>query len=469
MKMKMVAGIAFLLNTFLFATYYSVAKEALAHVDPIVFTFFVFLALVPAALAMIALSWQKLTREVLKSGALLGTCLCLGLITLAVALKHNSAAGTAFFPSLNGLIAAAISWLVLRQPIKRVTWFAGGVSVFGALLLIESSPVGGMRGAVIAFIGGLFCTLYIFLADHEQRDKKAHWALFGVELLTMAAWASLIALLFGDWQAVHPTAQDIQAILYIAFGTTFLPTLITVLCQNFLSPVTVSFIYILEPILGAVIAYVYLGETLPLPGYIGGSLVVAGALINTWGTAERPASRQARAMRSRDALPAPSASRPVRSLISLLACLVIGLFCVYQTGGFPPSAWDKLATLWLQRQSIAWPPAMPEVLLIAQALSWLTAWSALAGIACLLLYRALAALFTGIKIRKLSQRKQQNRQQQKPVQQPFSMYGIPAHARHLSLPALRETGSVAPTPALPASHSQWRKEERLLRREYVEQ
>ena len=38
--MKLVAGLAFLLNTVLFATYYSVAKEALGRIDTIVFSFF---------------------------------------------------------------------------------------------------------------------------------------------------------------------------------------------------------------------------------------------------------------------------------------------------------------------------------------------------------------------------------------------------------------------------------------------
>ena len=59
-----------------------------------------------------------------------------------------------------------------------------------------------------------------------------------------------------------------------SLACTFLPTLITVLVQKHISPVTVSFIYILEPILGAVIAMFYLHELLPIQGYTGGLLVV---------------------------------------------------------------------------------------------------------------------------------------------------------------------------------------------------
>jgi hypothetical protein len=83
-------------------------------------------------------------------------------------------------------------------------------------------------------------------------------------------------------------------VLYVALACTFLPTLITVLVQKHLSPVTVSFIYILEPVLGAIIAMIYLHELLPIQGYTGGLLVVVGAIIHTWGTAfiRQPSTEQ---------------------------------------------------------------------------------------------------------------------------------------------------------------------------------
>jgi drug/metabolite transporter (DMT)-like permease len=290
--MKLVAGLAFLLNTIFFATYYSVAKEALARIDPIVFSFFEMISLVPAALIIIIFSWKDMSRAVIKRGILLGSWLCLALFTIAIALKYSSATGTAFFPSLNGFLAALIAWIFLRQPVKKLTWFAGLLSVAGAVLLIMNSSMGNWRGSLIAFLGGVLYTCYVFLADHEQKDKIAPWPLFGIELLTMALWANLVVLLFGDWHALHPSfPHDIWIVLYVAGACTFLPTLITVLMQKHISPVTVSFIYILEPILGAVMANIYLHEMLPIQAYFGGALVVVGAIIHTWGNA-RPSTQE---------------------------------------------------------------------------------------------------------------------------------------------------------------------------------
>ena len=251
------------------------------------------MALVPLALCIIVLSWPDITRQVIKRGIVLGSSLCLALFTIAIALKYTSATSTAFFPALNGFLAAFIAWIFLRQPITKATWFAGLLSVVGTALLVMNSTVGGARGSLIAFLGGLFFTGYVFLSEHEQKDKAEEWPLFGIELLTMAVWASLVVLLFGDWQSFHPALpKDVWVILYVAGVCTFLPTLITVLMQKYISAVTVSFIYILEPVLGAIVANMYLHETLPLDGYIGGGLIVVGALIHTWSAAERPSAER---------------------------------------------------------------------------------------------------------------------------------------------------------------------------------
>jgi drug/metabolite transporter (DMT)-like permease len=388
MKLKLAAPLAFLFNTFLFGTYYAVAKDALGRIDPIVFTFFTMMALVPVALSIIVLSWHQITREVVKSGMLLGSCLCLGLFTLAVALKHTSATSTAFFPSLNGFLAAACLGLFLRQKIHPATWMAGAVSVGGALLLILNSPMGGARGALIAFIGGLFCTLYIFLSEREQRDKTAYWPLFGIQLLTMAIWANLLVLLFGDWQAVHPDLpRDVWIILYVSLGTICLPVLISVLFQNHIAPITVSFLYILEPVLGAIFSHFYLHEVLPLNGYLGGGLIVAGAVIYTWGSANKPADNEQELQRRLSHV----GQRVHRSRMALLGypalCTGVGAFILYRIGGFPPPAWSTLYQLLPTLPAFMQQHSVVGIALVGQAFCWLVAWSSLIGLGLLVAQR----------------------------------------------------------------------------------
>lgn len=393
MRIKQLAGCGFLLNTLFFATYYSVAKEALSRIDPIVFTFFEMISLVPFALLIILWSWKHMTRAVVRRGVLLGSTLCLALFTIAIALKYSTATSTAFFPALNGFLAAIIAGVVLREPAKSRTWVAGILSLGGAALLIFSSSMGNLRGTLIAFLGGLFYTLYVFLCDHEQKDEKEVWSLFGIELLTTAAWACLVALLFGDWQAVHPIfPKDIWVVLYVSLACTFVPTLISVLLQKYISPVTVSFIYILEPVLGAIIAYLYLHEMLPIQGYIGGGLVVLGALVNTWGTIGQGAAMPASALASPRAVRAPGSW--LSTILYPGVCCVLGAALLYYLGKFPPQSWSEAYRIWPQiSQYTQQGQGSYVALVLVQAGGWLIAWISVFVLGCLSLTHLLQRLF----------------------------------------------------------------------------
>ena len=379
MKLKSIAVLAFLFNTALFATYYAVSKEALGRIDPIVFTFFEMTSLVPVALCILAFSWKHVTRAVVRRGIVLGSTLCLALFTIAIALKYTSATSTAFFPALNGFLAALIAWLFLKQPLTKMTWGAGLFSIVGAALLIMNSPVGGARGSLIAFLGGLFFTCYIFLSDTEQKQQVAPWPLFAIELLTMAGWACLVSLLFGDWKAFHPSLpKDIYVIIYVAGACTFLPTMITVLMQKHISALTVSFIYVLEPVLGAFIANLYLHELLPLYGYIGGSLVVVGAIVQTCTGIKRTHAQEQYGYGQLGQLHPLLNRNSMASIGGVMYPLLFlfgGGFLLAKIGGLPPTSWQELFLMRTQLlASLALWRELATQLLLVQAICWLVAW-----------------------------------------------------------------------------------------------
>ena len=409
MRIKLLAGGGFLLNTILFATYYAVAKEALNRIDPIVFTFFEMSALIPAALLILLCTWKDLNRAVVRRGILLGSTLCLALFTIAIALKYTTATSTAFFPALNGFVAALIAWTLFREPLKGATWLAGLLSLGGAALLIFTSSMGNWRGTLIAFLGGLFYTFYVFLCDQEQKAEKSRWALFGVEMLTAAVWANLVVLLFGNWQAVHPVLpKDVMVVVYVAGACTFVPVLITVLLQKYISPVTVSFIYILEPVLGAAVAYLYLRETLPVAGYIGGGMVVLGAVIHTCGTLGRPVGK-----REYTAQHVPGSW--VSTLLYPGISCILGAVLLSRLGGVPPASWHEVYRSWPQLATeMQQGQGTYVTLLLIQAGGWLVAWIAvlvMGGMAC---YHALSRVFVPAQPRYRAQPKEARHAQ--PVQ-----------------------------------------------------
>ena len=287
--MKTIAYGSFFFNVMLFATYYAASKDALQRIDPVMFSGFELLVLLPVALGIVLITWKQLNKDIIKRGMLLGSCLGAVFFSLAVALKYTTATETAFFPCLNGIFAALFSWAVLRRRVSTWTWFAAALALIGMGVMIGSSlHLGEWRGDVGAFLGAMIYTGYIFLVDsllvqhaEDAQEKVALWPVLGIQLSTLVIMAAVFIFLFGNWQGVHPQLpKDMWAVLWVGM-TVLLPTILAPFMQKYVDPTTIAFIYILEPILSAVVAYFYLGEVLSLHSYIGEGLVLGGVLCQT--------------------------------------------------------------------------------------------------------------------------------------------------------------------------------------------
>lgn len=389
--MKVIAPWAFVLNSILFATSYAVSKEAIVRLDPVVFLFFEMLLLSPVALLLLALSWRSASRAAFRRGIALGVWMSLALLAITTALKFTSATDTAFFPCLNGLVGALIAAAVLRQRVAPNTWAAGLFSLVGACLLISSRVTEGqLRGNGIALLGMLLFTCYLFqMGQSPAVERSALVTTLAVQYLTMTCCMTLAALLFGNWQDTHPQfPKDLWVLLYIGILTDFLPTLIALFMQRYVSALTVAFIYMLEPILGAAFATLYLGEALQLQGYIGGSLVVAAVAFHTWHESRQPPRRRQVRRRALTLLARLKGSSPgtvFRNLVTYPALLgSAGIVLIVGLGGFPPPAWRTLLRL-LPTLPSAWAQEETSTIILGiQAICAGIAWGALVALTALL-------------------------------------------------------------------------------------
>ncbi len=225
-------------------------------------------------------------------------------------------------------------------------------------------------------------TVYLFLVDHDRQENNkgageaSYWLILGIEHLTVAFGMTLIVLLFGDWQHFHPMfPKDLAILVYIATAATFVPAVLSTFMLRYVDPLEASFIFILEPVWGAVIAHLYLGETMPLLTYLGGAVILCGTILYTWSTSDR-------ALRPGAHLSARAKGRLItRSAASMLGYPLLfcgGVILLDRLGGFPPAAWLDLLRLWSHLPEMASQGQETLVLtLYARALCWGVAWCAL--------------------------------------------------------------------------------------------
>ncbi len=284
--MKALALCLLALNPVLWASYFIISKEALAAVDPVAFaTLELSMAALPAAGLLLAFR-KRITVGAVQAGLGLGAVLFCAVLASTVALYFTTATNTAFFPALNGAIAALIAVLFLKQRLSRGGLMACGLSAAGAGLVIAGSVRfgGNPMGDLIALGAAILYTLYIFAVDRQTERAAGDgqlWVIISVEMLFMAAlgWA-LFLLRGGTPQILFGAPALLKAGLYVGLFTTFVPAVIALAFQRHVPPLTVALLYVPEPVWAAIGARLLQGETVSALGYLGGGLIVLGALVN---------------------------------------------------------------------------------------------------------------------------------------------------------------------------------------------
>jgi drug/metabolite transporter (DMT)-like permease len=282
------------LNTIIFATYYSLVKESLSHWGTLEFMCCtIIFAALPAGVVVSVFTYRSCSVALLKWSVLLGglyTCIS---IALSQALEYTSVAETAFFPCLNGILAALLTRFIFGKSRGKtttpITWLMAVLAACGMLLLMISAPpsLNHWRGDAIAFLAGtVLYVVYVFLVEaflqEVGNDKKDIWAMVGLQFLVMSVLAAGILLLFGDWQTIHPVFPgDFWALAYLGIGDVVLSNVISLCVQSSIDATTITFLGILEPILADVGATLLLGEHCPWTGYVGAVLGVLSVLGQT--------------------------------------------------------------------------------------------------------------------------------------------------------------------------------------------
>lgn len=290
--MRRLAYALLALNPVLWATFYTATKAVLIRVDPIRFSCLELSVAAAPALCLLALRTRRLSLRSAAQGASLGGLLFVSLLCTTIALRYTTATDTGFFPALNGAFAVLYIATIRKQPVPSRSWTAAIISTVGALLLIFRHGVfGASPGDALAFLGALVYAAYIFAVEARANDTNDPISVFCIETLIMWVLSVIVAGVVDGWRLEALSARSALTIAYVGLSTTFAPTMIAITMQKFVPAITVAFLYVFEPIWSALFARLYLHEMPSVMVFVGGSLIVAGAVLHL-----AVASAQARRM-----------------------------------------------------------------------------------------------------------------------------------------------------------------------------
>jgi drug/metabolite transporter (DMT)-like permease len=190
------------------------------------------------------------------------------------------------------VLVAAWARFVLREPVRRRIWIALVLALAGLSLVVDLWHGVNLDGLGVAAALGAACAyaLYILLAERAVGTRDP---------ASLLAWGFLFATIFwavvqpwwtfpahlidnrislhGNLASLHLPVWALMAWM-IVFGTV-VPFLLLVGALRHVPATRAAIIAMLEPVAGALIAYMWLGESLGAGQLAGGGIVLAAVFL----------------------------------------------------------------------------------------------------------------------------------------------------------------------------------------------
>lgn len=262
---------------------YSAAKIATTELPVLQFLLLrfglTFLLLLPALRSLAVSGWPA----ALSGASLLGANLLAIFICETFGVSLTTASNAAFLISLCVAFTPLCEWWLLQGKPSMTTLSAAAVSLLGAGLLAFQHGIyfsalawGDALMVAAAFLRSVMVCL---TRRHGQRHGLPALTMTAVQMGVMTLGSALLMLLVQGpvWTPLPMSLSFWAAMAFLVL----LCTLLAFFAQNYAasrtSPSRVALLMGSEPLWGALIAVIWLGERLTLQGWIGGLLIVSSA------------------------------------------------------------------------------------------------------------------------------------------------------------------------------------------------
>jgi drug/metabolite transporter (DMT)-like permease len=261
---------------------YSAAKLATGQMPVLQFLLLrfglTFVLLLPALRGLAVASW----RAALSGATLLGINLLAIFVCETFGVSLTTAANAAFLISLCVAFTPLCEWWLLKARPRAAVLAAAALSLLGAgLLAFQQGASAGLAWGdalmvLAAFLRGVMVCL---TRRHGQRHGLPALTMTAVQMgvLTLGTAALMLATRGSAWPPLPRDASFWAAMAFLVL----LCTLFAFFVQNYAasrsSPSRVALLMGSEPMWGALIAVLLMGEHMSLQGWFGGLLIVAAA------------------------------------------------------------------------------------------------------------------------------------------------------------------------------------------------
>jgi drug/metabolite transporter (DMT)-like permease len=272
------------------ASTFVVLKEGQENFDPFVFSSLRFVI----AAAAFSPFLRRATRDerLVRAGLEIGVWAAGGYLTQSVGMVTADASRGAFLSAFTVVVVPVLAGIFGTATLKRMTWVSVGAALLGVMLL-EDSGAPPSWGDFWNFASAVLFGVQIYRTEYwsKQCGSKHAVPMMAVALVMIAALSIISMLLTYPQQTLYlvqnprgldellnSTILPWPAIIYMGVIVTDLGLWAEVIALQHVSSTEAAVVYTLEPAVGAMVAYFWLGERWGPNGWVGAVLIIASCL-----------------------------------------------------------------------------------------------------------------------------------------------------------------------------------------------
>lgn len=277
MKTSLKADLALLMITIFWGTSCLLTKIGLGEIGA--FNLIALRFLIAFSLSA-AVFWKKIRyadRRTVQYSAIISLILFTEYIAMTYGVKLTSVSNAGFLTCLAGVFVPVISFIFLKQKLERKVLASICLTFLGIYLLTVNERISFNLGDLLCTLCSIVFAVHIIVLG--KLTVRVDSVALGVIQLGFAGVFALAFSFFFEDPVLPATQQSWLIVIALSVFCTAIAFIVQTVAQKYTSPVHTGFIFSLEPVFTAILAFIFAHEILPLKGYFGGFLMIISVIL----------------------------------------------------------------------------------------------------------------------------------------------------------------------------------------------
>jgi drug/metabolite transporter (DMT)-like permease len=268
--------VALILTSVLWGTSFPVIKTVMYYVNEYTYTWVRSLIAILGLTPYLLYTYYRgrFSVSTAKGGLLAGIAYALGLWLQGWGTKYTTASNSAFITGLSVIYVHIYSATVMRR--YSIKLFLALILSISGLYLLTTPTTGFNLGDLLVLAGSFMWALQIILVDRYSGGDPLIFTLF--EMTPALTFLIPDVVFYGT---ISVSINVLLMITYLAFVCSNAAFALQVFGQRYVSPAVTAIVFLLEPVVAAILSYVLLGEVFTSIKALGASLILTAMFLSS--------------------------------------------------------------------------------------------------------------------------------------------------------------------------------------------